>query len=151
MACCLSVPSHYLNKYWPFVGRVLRNIISQEMLKYSIRKANQKIYFRQKVKMCWKCVDLSLWVLQAYQSILFHRFRPNSAPDHRRSPLVCSIRDGPHMGYRGGHQGHHSSLEENEKRCMRSSLRWRHNGPDCVSNHQPYNCLLNRLFGRKSK
>ena len=31
------------------------------------------------------------------------------------------------------------------------SSRWRHNGRDCVSNHQPYNCLLNRLFGRKSK
>ena len=30
-------------------------------------------------------------------------------------------------------------------------LRWRHNGRDCVSNHQPYDCLLNRLFRRKSK
>ena len=32
-----------------------------------------------------------------------------------------------------------------------SSLRWRHNDHDCVSNHQPYDCLLNRLFRRKSK
>ena len=32
-----------------------------------------------------------------------------------------------------------------------TSLRWRHNGRDCVSNHQPYNCLLNRLFGCRSK
>ena len=31
------------------------------------------------------------------------------------------------------------------------SLRWRHNGHDCVSNHQPRHCLLNRLFGRRSK
>ena len=31
------------------------------------------------------------------------------------------------------------------------SLRWRYNGRDCVSNHQPHNCLLNRLFGRRSK
>ena len=30
-------------------------------------------------------------------------------------------------------------------------LHWRHNGRDCVSNHQPYNCLLNGLFGRRSK
>ena len=30
-------------------------------------------------------------------------------------------------------------------------LRWRHNGRGCVSNHQPHNCLLNRLFGRRSK
>ena len=31
------------------------------------------------------------------------------------------------------------------------SLRWRHNGRDGVSNHQPYDCLLNRLFGHRSK
>ena len=31
------------------------------------------------------------------------------------------------------------------------SLHWRHNGHDGVSNHQPYGCLLNRLFRRRSK
>ena len=31
------------------------------------------------------------------------------------------------------------------------SLLWRHNGRDGVSNHQPYDCLLNRLFRRRSK
>ena len=31
------------------------------------------------------------------------------------------------------------------------SLQWRHNGRDGVSNHQPYECLLNRLFKRRSK
>ena len=31
------------------------------------------------------------------------------------------------------------------------SLRWRHNGCDSVSNHQPHKCLLNRLFRRRSK
>ena len=30
-------------------------------------------------------------------------------------------------------------------------LLWRHNGQDSVSNHQPHHCLLNRLFGRRSK
>ena len=29
---------------------------------------------------------------------------------------------------------------------IRWSLHWRHNGRDCVSSHQPYDCLLNRLF-----
>ena len=33
----------------------------------------------------------------------------------------------------------------------RLSLRWRHNGCDSVSNHQPHHCLLNRLFRRRSK
>ena len=31
------------------------------------------------------------------------------------------------------------------------SLHWRHNGHGGVSNHQPHDCLLNRLFGRRSK
>ena len=32
-----------------------------------------------------------------------------------------------------------------------NSLQWRHNGLDGVSNHQPHDCLLNRLFRRRSK
>ena len=31
------------------------------------------------------------------------------------------------------------------------SLQWRHNVRDCVSNHQPQDCLLNRLFRHRSK
>ena len=31
------------------------------------------------------------------------------------------------------------------------SLRWRQNGRDSVSNHQPHDCLLNRLFICRSK
>ena len=30
-------------------------------------------------------------------------------------------------------------------------LLWRHNGRDGVSHHQPHDCLLNRLFRRRSK
>ena len=32
-----------------------------------------------------------------------------------------------------------------------SSLQWCHNEHDSVSNHQPHDCLLNRLFRRRSK
>ena len=35
--------------------------------------------------------------------------------------------------------------------CLYPSLHWRHNGHDGVSNHQPSNCLLNRLLRRRSK
>ena len=31
------------------------------------------------------------------------------------------------------------------------TLQWHHNGRDSVSNHQPHDCLLNRLFRRTSK
>ena len=30
------------------------------------------------------------------------------------------------------------------------TLQWRHNGHHSVSNHQPHDCLLNRLFRRRS-
>ena len=32
-----------------------------------------------------------------------------------------------------------------------STLQWRHNGRDCVSYHESYDCLLNHLFRRRSK
>ena len=35
--------------------------------------------------------------------------------------------------------------------CPVLSLQWRHNGRDSVSNHQPHDCLLSRLFRRRSK
>ena len=34
-------------------------------------------------------------------------------------------------------------------RC--NPLKWRHNGRNSVANHQPHDCLLNRLFKRRSK
>ena len=34
---------------------------------------------------------------------------------------------------------------------FRGPLQWRHNGHASVSNHQPNDCLLNRLFRRRSK
>ena len=37
------------------------------------------------------------------------------------------------------------------KSITHTSLRWRQNGRDSVSNHQPQDCLLNRLFRRRSK
>ena len=35
--------------------------------------------------------------------------------------------------------------------AMWTLLHWRHNGHDNVSYNQPHNCLLNRLFRRRSK
>ena len=35
--------------------------------------------------------------------------------------------------------------------CHKFLLHWRHNGSDNVSNNQPHDCFLNRLFRRRSK
>ena len=51
---------------------------------------------------------------------------------------------------------HASNNNKGRFRCVPSvyktyTLRWRHNGRDSVSNYQPHDCLLNRLFRRRSK
>ena len=43
-----------------------------------------------------------------------------------------------------------ANTKQRDTRC-KDPLQWRHNGCDAVSNHQPYNCLLNSLFKRRSK
>ena len=41
--------------------------------------------------------------------------------------------------------------ERNPTVVCDSPLRWRHNARNSVSNHQPHDCLLNRIFRRRSK
>ena len=43
------------------------------------------------------------------------------------------------------------TLKKDMGKISDKTLQWRHNGHDGISNHQPHDCLLNRLFGRKSK
>ena len=49
------------------------------------------------------------------------------------------------------HAGLLSRRPSNCKMIGRTALQWRHNGWDIVSNHQPDDCLFNRLFRRRSK
>ena len=41
--------------------------------------------------------------------------------------------------------------QEYSGRTSSVSLQWHHNGCDSVSNHQPHDCFLNRLFRHRSK
>ena len=43
------------------------------------------------------------------------------------------------------------TLSGNTNQFIAQPLRWRHNGHDSVSNHQPHDCLLKGLFRRRSK
>ena len=47
--------------------------------------------------------------------------------------------------------GPDSGLIKQGLSCVVITLRWRHNGRVGVSNHQPNDCLLKRLFRRRSK
>ena len=51
----------------------------------------------------------------------------------------------------GKHMTRNTSNFTEQSTLCSTSLRWRHNGHDSVSNHQPHDCSLNRLFGRRSK
>ena len=50
-------------------------------------------------------------------------------------------------------EGDHIRHRDNNANVINpdSTLQWRHNEPDSVSDHQPHGCLLNRLFRRRSQ
>ena len=50
-----------------------------------------------------------------------------------------------------GKRGWFCMLSGSSYPCISHTLRWRHNMHDSVSNRQPHDCLLNRLFRRRSK
>ena len=54
------------------------------------------------------------------------------------------------LGMRYGQQGDVTSIFINVGHNG-ITLLWRHNGHDCVPNHQPHRCSHNCLFGRRSK
>ena len=58
--------------------------------------------------------------------------------------IICIFKDYRVCSDNGRRLARSSSLQN-------SSLRWRHNGRDSVSNNQPHDCLLNRLFKHRSK
>ena len=63
-----------------------------------------------------------------------------------------------HLGFKGVQDGYIGSKERIVTSVkfydivrVTTTLQWRHNGRDSVSNHQPYDCLFNGLFKRRSK
>ena len=67
----------------------------------------------------------------------------------------CLLSYHPHTVYNGGRwavSGFNTKPQYPRSFwSLGSTLRWRHNGHDSVSNNQPQDCLLNRLFRRISK
>ena len=72
------------------------------------------------------------------------RCRGRLVPRSAATPLV----KGAHLNW----LGKLSSMTALPETCQNSlTLQWRHNGRDSVSNNQPHDCLLNRLFRCRSK
>ena len=59
----------------------------------------------------------------------------------------------PHFGVPSepSQVGSWNAFQVYPQRMTRCLLQWRHNERDGVSNHQPHDCLLNRLLRRRSK
>ena len=70
------------------------------------------------------CVNMYLG-LSYGMTIILHEVTAGVIPLRPKRNLVCSL-------------------------IVRHSLQWRHNEHDGVSNQQPHDCLLNRLFRRRS-
>ena len=64
---------------------------------------------------------------------------PTTTPNKCSSLAPCSV------------LSKHVVLDDAALHLIPSSLQWRHNERDGVSNHQRLHCLLKHLFGRRSK
>ena len=69
---------------------------------------------------------------------------------------MCLVEDGlfsvmTHICFAGPSIIPYSLMGDLSNSQHKITLRWRYNGRDSVSNHQPHDCLLNRLFRRRSK
>ena len=99
---------------------------------------------------------LALFMIRGTQNIQFNIINIISADDNTRSQvlsthgidldLFCICHANTEILKSAKFCWDHFST-----RFWARSLQWRNNGRDGVSNHQPQDCLLDRLFGRRSK
>ena len=102
--------------------------------------------------------------------MLSYQYRDSHVKDKTVSPAVLSLTwESPYLGktvfiLRRGPVHYHFQCQNQRNitpfhfwsgkslnSLSQTTLRWRHNGCNSVSNHQPHHCLLNRLFRRRSK
>ena len=87
------------------------------------------------------------WVNSLISPYLRSSFLPgvwNLSDSHTGSHPQCSHR-------MLATRSHGSSSHCIRPHLVNSTLQWRHHGRDSVSNHQPHDCLLSRVFRRRSK
>ena len=123
----------------------LRNSISYTEFQAYINTV--KGYFSNTLK-CAKYISLiswiwrydkSTWLLIKIFSVLYFTRRPTWNPRTPRRVLYPICKLGPKS------TGFHTQAWDNNQ------LQWRHDGRDGVSNHQPCDCSLNRLYRCRSK
>ena len=126
-------------RYWPFVRGIHRSPVN----------SSHKGQWRGALMFSMICAWINSWVnnrkagdLRLYRSHYDVTVMPHKRPvAWKRSPydnvIIVNINN-----------------VSDFVACIVSAggpLQWRHNGCNGVSNHQPHDCLLNRLFRRRSK
>ena len=125
--------------------------------------------------MKWKGLKLHRrrWVLSPYRNSVPLFVHPSAYPEYRRDlvevrqcheadlylewPFLSIFSCSMELWYLDRHHDRFGSVliegQRDQLRPLRlfKALQWRHNEHDGVSNHQPYDCLLNRLFKAQLK
>ena len=81
----------------------------------------------------------------------YHRGNKISQPPHLYNENLFSKKDGLYIETEPSILGRMMQPSSWGHNFSNSSLQWHHNGHNGISNHQPHDCLLNRLFRRRSK
>ena len=127
MACGLTGPIHYLNQYWR----------GKNCTSASVRVQ----FFQRKIERINRPTRMATWMA----------FIPgwggmNLNSQDIKPQFVVEIYFWDHS-----HISHITRGQWVKNKYITASLLWRRNGHGGVSNHQPHHCLLNRLFGCRSK
>ena len=88
---------------------------------------------------CWFCQQI-LTLTVTWKCIYISVFHVN-----------CSTHPCPNFKYILAKPEFRACMSNYISLFLKWSLHWRHDGHDSVSKHQPHDCLLNRLFRRRSK
>ena len=104
------------------------------------------------LKICWYELILnslwpSVWCLRACSTLAQVMAYCLTTPRHYLNQCWLAIGVSEILWYSSQCKWHGLSWSESGVH----SLQWRHNGRDSFSNHQPRNCLLNRLIRCRSK
>ena len=95
---------------------------------------------------CWVIVN---WTLRNKLQWIFNQNTKPFIHENASEYIVCEIAAILFRERWVNHRRFNASGAETG--VCRETLQWRHNERDSVSNHQPHDCLLNRLFRRRSK
>ena len=132
---CLFACSEPIFSIWPSRPGIIFNKIFIEMPTFSLKKKTDEnvvckimAIFSGVIKEdTWRNCSIFSSVLPQYKSFSFGKLQGNCWPWETFTHIDTALC------------------------CLTFTLRWRHNGPDGVSNHLPHHCLLNRLSGRRTK